>query len=126
MQSQVVVSSIDISRYIVAGSYKVNTEDQYESWKDANMTEHRIVVATKVRGSFQVVLSNKRRDMTLSDFMTLWNSAVVNKVATIGVRVLNTGAFEAIECYYSIKSVTHDLSADGTFVDVLEIEISER
>lgn len=126
MQSQVVVSSTDISRYIVDGTYNLNTEDQYESWKDGNLIEHRIIVSTKIRGSFQIVLSNKRRDMSLSDFMTLWNSAVSNGVATIGVRAANTGVFEAIECYYSMKNVSHDLSADGTFVDVIEIEISER
>lgn len=126
MQSQVVVSSTDISRYIVDGTYNLNTEDQYESWKDGNLIEHRIIVSTKIRGSFQVVLSNKRRDMSLSDFMTLWNSAVSNGVATIGVRAANTGVFEAIECYYSMKNVSHALSADGTFVDVIEIEISER
>lgn len=126
MQTQVVVSSTDITKYIVGGSYKLNSEDQYESWKDGNLIEHRIIVSTKIRGTFQVVLSNKRRDMTLEDFMTLWNSAVSNKVATIGVRVANTGVFKAIECYYSMKNVTHDLSADGTFVDVIEIEISER
>lgn len=126
MQTQVVVSSTDITRYIVGDSYKLNAEDQYESWKDGNLIEHRIIVSTKIRGTFQVVLSNKRRDMTLEDFMTLWNSAVSNKVATIGVRAANTGVFEAIECYYSMTNVTHDLSADGTFVDVIEIEISER
>lgn len=126
MQSQVVVSSTDISKYIVDGSYSIYSEDQYESWKDANKTEHRIVVTSKIRGSFRVVLSNKHRDMTLSDFMTLWNSVVINKVATIGVRVLNTGVFEAIECYFEIKPVSHNLSADGTFVDILEISISER
>lgn len=126
MQSQVVVNNTDISNYIVAGSYKINQEDESESWKDGNKTEHRIVVAQKIKGSFQVVLSNKRRSITLQQFMEIWNAAVINHVATLGVRVINTGAFEAIECYYSMKNVQHDLSADGTFVDVIEITISER
>ena len=126
MQSQVVVNNTDITNYIVAGSYNVNQEQESESWKDGNKREHRIVIDHKVRGSFQIVCSNKRRDITLANFLELWNSAVVNEVATIGVRVLNTGAFEAIECYFEIKNVQHDLSADGTFVDVLEITITER
>ena len=126
MQPQVVVSSTDISRYIVDGTYKLNAEDVYKSWEDGNLIEHRIVVSTKIRGTFQVACSNKPRSITLEDFTTLWNSAVDNKVATIGVRAANTGVFEAIECYFKFTNVSHDLSADGTFVDVIEITISER
>lgn len=126
MQSQVIVNNTDITNYIVAGSYNVNQEQESESWKDGNKREHRVIVTRKVNGSFQVVCSNKNRSISLTDFLALWNNAVVNEVATIGVRVLNTGAFEAIECYFAIKNVQHDLSADGTFVDVLEITITER
>lgn len=126
MQTQVVVNNTDISEYIVADSYNVNQEQESESWKDGNKREHRVIVTHKVNGSFQVACSNKRRSIPLTDFLALWNNAVVNEVATIGVRVLNTGAFEAIECYFEIKNVQHDLSADGTFVDVLEITITER
>lgn len=124
--AQVVVNNTDITGYIVAGSYKMYQQEESESWKDGNMMTHKVVVTQKVTGSFQVACSNKRRSITLSDFLTLWNSAVNNHVASIGVRVLNTGSFEAIECYYTIKPVQHVLSADKTFVDVIEISISER
>lgn len=126
MQTQVVVNNTDITPYIVEGSYKVNAEDSYESWKDANMVEHRVVIAEKVKGSFEVVCSNRTGSITLSDFLTLWGGAVDNKVVTIGCRVLNTGKFEALECYFEITCGKHDLAGDGSFIDVLEIKITER
>ena len=126
MQTQVVVNNTDITPYIVEGSYNVNSEDSYESWKDANMVEHRVVIAEKVSGSFQVVCSNRSNSITLANFLTLWNGAVQNKVVTIGCRVLNTNKFEALNCYFKITNTKHDLAADGSFIDVLEIEITER
>lgn len=123
---QVVVNSTDITNYIVEGSYKMDSSDTYESWKDGNMREHRIIVAKKISGQFQVVCSNRSNSITLSDFLTLWNGAVHNGIVTIGVYVLDTGSFEAIEAYYEITNSKHDRAGDGSFIDVLEIKITER
>ena len=126
MQTQVVVNNTNITPYIVEGSYNVNSEDVYESWNDANKVEHRIVTTEKVKGSFEVVCSNRSCSITLANFLSLWNGAVDNKVVTIGCRVLNTDKFEALECYFSIKNTKHDLAGDGSFIDVLQIDITER
>lgn len=123
---QVVVNSTDITNYIIEGSYKMDSSDAYESWKDGNMVEHRVIVSTKINGQFQVVCSNRSNSITLSDFLTLWNGAVNNGVVTLGVYVLDTDTFEAIEAYYTIENVKHDRAGDGSFIDVLEIKITER
>lgn len=123
---QVIVNETDITNYIVEGSYAMDQDDTYVSWEDGNMKEHRIVVAKKIAGKFRVVCSNRANSIALNDFLTLWNSAVENDVVTIGVYVLDTGTFEAVEAYYDIKNVKHDRAGDGSFIDVLEISITER
>lgn len=123
---QVVVNNTDITNYIVEGSYKMDSSDTYESWKDGNMREHRIIVSQKIKGEFQVVCSNRANSITLADFLALWDSAVVNGIVTIGVYVLDTDTFEAIEAYYEMENVKHDRAGDGSFIDVLEITITER
>ena len=121
---QVVVGNTDITNYIVSGTYAVNSSDQYESWKDGNGVEHRIVVRTKVTGSFDIVCSTK--SITLAAFLALWNSAVTNKVVTLGCTVLNTNSFEALEAYYEITNKEHIKKGDGGIIDVMTVKIQER
>lgn len=123
---QVVVNNTDITNYIIEGSYQMDSNDIYESWKDGNMREHRIIVVHKVSGKFQVVCSNRNNSITLHDFLTLWNGAVDNGVVTLGVYILDTDSTEMIEAYYDIENVKHDRAGDGSFIDVLEIKITER
>ena len=123
---KVIVNNTEITNYIIEGTYQMDSADTYESWKDGNMREHRIIVAHKVNGKFQVVCSNRSNSITVAAFLALWNGAVVNGVVTLGVQVLDTNSFEAIEAYYEIENVKHDRAGDGSFIDVLEITITER
>lgn len=123
---QVVVNGHDITNYIVEGTYKMDSEDSYVSWQDGNFLEHRIITGKKIKGKFQVVCSNRTNSITLEDFLNYWNQAVNNGVVTIGVYVLDTNMFEAIEAYYEIENVKHDRAGDGSFIDVLEITIQQR
>lgn len=127
---QVVINSRlvsrDITNFIIEGSYKMDSSDVYESWKDGNKIEHRIIVGKKINGSFQVVCSNRTNSITLSTFLSYWNNAVRNGVITLGVYVNNTNKFEAIEAYYTMDNIKHDRAGDGSFIDVLEIKITER
>lgn len=120
----VMVGNTNITNYIVSGTYAVNSSDQFESWQDGNGVEHRIVVRSKVSGSFDIVCSSK--SITLSDFLALWNSAVTNKVVTLGCTVLNTNNFEVIEAFYEIKNKEHIKKGDGGIIDVMTVKIQER
>lgn len=122
----VVVNNVNITKHIVVGSYKMDSVDEYKSWMDGNLKEHRIVIAKKIEGKFQIVCSNRSNSITLADFLTLWNGAVRDNAVTIGVYVLDTDKFEAIEAYYEIENVKHDKAGDGSFIDVLQITIKER
>lgn len=125
MITHLVVNNTNLTPYIVDGTYNVNSEDVYESWKDGNMKEHRVIVAQKISGSFDIACSNRTTGISLDTFLSTWNSAVNNGVATIGLWVPSKGAFEALECYYDIVSKDHILSGDGSFIDVLTVQIKE-
>lgn len=127
---QVVINRLgynkDLTNYIIEGTYKMDSSDVYESWKDGYKIEHRIIVGKKINGSFQIVCSNRANSITLHDFLQAWNYGVTNGVISLGVYVNNTDTFEAIEAYYTMENIKHDRAGDGSFIDVLEIKITER
>ena len=126
MKIHFTVANTDLTKYIVSGTYKINSKDSYESWEDGNMLEHRVIIAQKVEGSFDIGCSNRTGGLTLAHFLELWNSAVDNGVVTLGLYVPSLNQFKALNCYYTITTKDHILSGDGDFIDVLTISIKER
>lgn len=126
MRTHLVVNDTDLTAHIVSGSYDISSEDQYESWKDGNFKEHRIIVTSKVSGSFDLACSNRTGSITLAEFLDLWDGAVDNGVITLGLYVPNKDKFELIEAYYEINPKDHILSGDGSFIDVFTIKLQER
>lgn len=124
MKTHLVIGETDYTNYIVPDSYDIHTESVYESWKDGNMLEHRIIIASKAKGKFKIRCSEDT--LPLSDFISAWNSEVENGVVTLGLYVINTDTFEALECYYDIKPAQHIKSTGGKLYDVLEINITQR
>lgn len=123
MKTHIVVNDTDLTPYVVDGSYNIKSSDTYESWQDGNKKEHRIIITSKINGSFQIACGG---DLTLSEFLEVWNSAVNNGILRIGLYVTNTNTFEAIECYFEIDPEDHILTAGGKWIDVLSIKIMER
>ena len=123
MKTHIVVNDTDLTPYVVNGSYNIRASDTYESWQDGNFKEHRIIVTSKVSGSFKIGCDS---ELSLADFLETWNGAVDNGVLTIGLYVSNKDSFEALECYFDIKNEDHILTAGGKWIDVLNIKIKER
>lgn len=126
MRTHVVINGINMTPYVVDGSYKIGTDDEYESWKDGNKVEHRIIVSSKVTGSFDIVCSNKSNSITLADFLAALNAATDNGVLTMGIYVPTTNSFEAINCYYTKENTEHIITGEGNIIDVITITIKER
>lgn len=125
MTGVAIIGSTDISNLIVDGTYKMDLEDLFESWKDGNCVEHRIYISSKIRGSFNVALSNKN-NCTLSQFKTIIDNATTNHIVLGAFQCTNTGQLEAIEAYVDLTNKDHILTADGTFVDIVTVGITER
>lgn len=124
MTGQVVIGSSDISNYIVEDTYKINAVESFESWMDGNKLQHRSGVVEKVKGSFNVVCA-PQNDLTAAELKTIFTNATTNGVTYAAVYVANKGTVEAIDCYYSLSSAEHILTASG-FIDVITVEIQER
>ena len=122
--NNIIIGTTNITDHIVADSYNMDADDLYESWRDGNYVEHRIITASKVRGSFEVACTDSGYSFT--DLMTAINNADNNGVLTCAVFVTNKNEMKAISAYYAITNKKHELKADGSFVDVLEIELTER
>lgn len=122
----IIIGQTNITDYIVADSYKMDAKAQYESWKDGNYVEHRIIITEKIEGEFNVVCSNLNGSITLENFMDIISDADNNGVVTCNVYVTNKGVMEAIDAYYTIENESHTMKADGTFVDVLKVALKER
>ena len=125
MTGQAIIGSTDISNLIVDDTYKMDTEEVYESWEDGNRVEHRIYTSSKLRGSFDVVLSSKS-GYTLPQFKTLINSATTKNVLLGAFYCTNTGAVKAVYAFCTLTNKSHILTADGSFIDILTVEITER
>jgi hypothetical protein len=121
----VFVGGTDITEFVNEKTYALNEEKTFESWKDGNFREHRIYTSKKVKGTFEVALYGAS-NMDLQAFLDLWNSEVNNEIITLGVHVNNTNEFRVINAYYAIVGNSHREIANGGFLDVLTIEISER
>lgn len=121
---RIIIGTTDITDYIVDGSYEMDAEDTFESWRDGNYVEHRIIVASKVKGSFQVVCGNET--VSLSDLSDIFEDASNNGVVTVTAYITNTGKIKALSAYYAIKNADHIIRADGTYIDVVTVEITER
>ena len=50
-----VVDEKDFTHHITVPSYKVNDDEVYEKWTDANYSDHREITRHKVSGSFKVL-----------------------------------------------------------------------
>lgn len=124
MTGQAIIGSTDISNLIVDGSYKMDNESQYESWRDGNFVEHRPGRHTKLKGSFDVCLSAKT-GKTLSEFYSLVNNATGSTGATTAAfYVTNTGAVKAVNAFVHLESSEHILTSNG-WIDVLTVEVQE-
>jgi hypothetical protein len=120
----IMIGTTPITDLIVDGTYKMDAKDQYESWKDGNYREHRVIVTSKVEGSFDVVLPSD--GTSLADFMEIIRDNEVNGVITALVDVTNRGSAEAISAYYELDNKEHNITASGRVVDVVTVKLKER
>lgn len=125
MKVLLVVNDVDMTPYINEKSYKVNSKPQYESWQDGNFVEHRVIVRNRVEGSFEIAVYGYQ-GMDYQTFLDNWNAAVDNGVVTIGIYVMDQNKVKAIQAYYDFTGERHYEKLDGTFFDIVTVNITER
>lgn len=107
------INNVDISQYIIAGTYEVNKQDVTVVWQDANWHTRKNKVRTKVVGSFDVLFLKKS---DYDEFSELLKSAK-NPSGYYPCRVQTNNTLETINCNMFIDiSPVRDRKDDGTHI----------
>lgn len=118
------ISSYDISKWIIKNTYEVNTEPEFESWKDGNFHEHRIYVRDRIKGSFDVILFGAS-NTNYQSFLTRLNNATSNRLTAMSVYVQNTNALVTGSFYVEVAGTQHAWTDDGRVVNKVTLKIEE-
>lgn len=121
----IVCGNRDITDLVIVDSYRMDAEDLYVSFLDGNFVEHRNITRSKITGEFKVALSGKN-NMSLSQFMEIWEEATTYGYTQLTVYVTNRGRSEVIYAYCNLENEQHTKLSDGSFLDVLKITVEER
>lgn len=70
--------------YIVAGTYEVNQQTEYEEWTDANYTRHRTYKRNSVSGSFDMMIKDTA---ILSQFISVVEANTDSDTNTVPLTV---------------------------------------
>ena len=119
------IGTTDYSGHVIAGSYKVNNEPQYQTWKDASQRTHRQKLRDQVVGSFDMFFR------TVSDYEDFKSKIAAAKDSeddsvSISVTVNNTSTQADIHAFVDYKLVRN---IDGAWNDYFErytVTIEER
>ena len=116
------IGSFSVFSYAVhqTNVYEMNQEAVYNQWTDANGSEHRDYIRTKISGHLTVVFLNYT---DYSAFMTALNAA--DHVYSVTATISNTGSDETFTAYVDVSgAITTDLSG-GAAVYSATIEVTQ-
>ena len=89
----------DFTRYIVSSTYQINKQDDYESWKDANGINHRVVYRSRISGSFDMKFIDRAQ---YENFLLALDSVKQDGYYRVLVYVNNTLQMELIDAFITI------------------------
>lgn len=116
------VGTFDCTPFIVFGTYKINTQDMYQSWTDANGITHRVVYRSKTSGQFDV------RFMHRADFdMFMSKLASVKVDGYFPVTLYTPANGEQLKnVFIQIDPAVLELWSAGYGVDKFSVKVEER
>lgn len=118
-------ASGDYSNRVIAGTYNVNNNPVYESWIDANGTEHRAKIRDRVSGSFNMFF----RDLTeYNAFVSLIASSKLNDESVLcTVAVNNRTPGQYIGYFFMDFKPVRNIKGDwNDFMEQFTVNITER
>lgn len=118
------ISSYDMTKYVVKSTYDINSEPEFESWRDGNFREHRIYVRDRIKGSFDVIFFGSN-NTPYNNFITRLSNATSNRLSNITVYVGNEASLTQIQAYIHITAEQHAICDDGRVVNKMTLNIEE-
>lgn len=126
---QVIIGTTDVTQFVQEKSYKIDSIDEYNSWKDAGKHSHRGGYLAKVQGSFEMVFIDDPLNDHYGDILTLIANNSTDKVLTIKLTVNNlNNVLKEINCYCDIttNSVRYTKNGSDVVVKRMLFNIEER
>lgn len=122
--SLVIINGTDISEHILADSYNVNEENRYEQWEDANGVLHRILLRSRVKGSFSMKF---KTETAYNTFVELLNTSKrVDGSIMCSVYVNNMAGFKAGDYFYTLTATMRRSIDTGKKYSKVQFKIEER
>lgn len=118
------INNTDYSTRVIGENYKVQSNDEYETWTDANGLEHRSAYRTRISGTFDMYFTNE------TDYLSFQTVLNTNKQSDLTYPITiydaRTGTEENIN---SFIDYTVDLYRNPAFTDRIQnltIKIKEQ
>ena len=120
---QVIIGDTDVTKYVQEKSYKVDSVDDYNEWKDAGKHLHRGGYVSRVQGSFELVfIDGYEGEDSYGDFLALIAENSTDKRLTMSVTVGNlNNELKQIVCYYDLQTNSMRWTKNGSNVVVKRI-----
>lgn len=98
------INDTDITKYILASSYKVNSYPIYTEWTDANYVRHRELHRYQVKGSFEMKFPSDG-GTEYENFVHLLKNNSVGDSAVLFVYVNNICESKSVDAFYEMRPI---------------------
>lgn len=118
------IGSTDLTAYADIQNFNINREDVYESWTDGNWIDHREIVRTRIRGTFQLGF---KASAAWESFLALMSSEQdAAGFFPVTVYVQNTGSTETIDAFLDITGAAKWDWVNDRFWRTISVTLTER
>lgn len=117
------INGKDITEYILASSYEINSIPVYSEWEDANYIKHREIHRYRVQGSFDLKFPQDGGS-AYSEFVKVLKENTVEGRLLITVFVNNTEEYKTIQAYYEAPA-TMARNANGRSYEKMKFKLEE-
>lgn len=120
------INDIDFTACVQESTYKVDSEDVFSSYVDANWKTHKIKVREKIRGSFDLMFIESYSPMSYDEFLSALAAVKDDEVTTATVFVNNQNTEKTIECYVTVSMAPVKKISEGRFYRKCTVNLEER
>lgn len=118
------IAEIDLTDYIIAGTYKTNSAPIFKEWQDEAGGYHRNLTRTRVTASFNLDFSGGG-SIDYPAFITLLQQALVGMKLTMNLYITNENVRRDVTGYYSMAPAVKTAADEGVVYDTFTFLLEE-
>ena len=120
------IGELDVTPFIVLGTYAVSMQPEFDTWYDGNRTERRGIKRTKLKGTFSV------RFFSLKDYNDFFDAIETNKTTgdyLTAAKVYDNKSrteFSDVDVYLDYEPTNQAPAVAREFGEDIEITLTAR